>query len=121
MIEKELGILGTVVKAKNEDTTGFGTGNLLNIQIGRVSKWDGGELPISRVTLNVETPVVISKTNVKSLPRVWSINDFVDSSLDIKSEDKVVGAVQKLLKEFVKNYKFANPDQAQKPTFYIYY
>lgn len=121
VIEKELGILGTVVKAKNEDTTGFGTGNLLNIQIGRVSKWDGGELPISRVTLNVETPVVISKTNVKSLPRVWSINDFVDSSLDIKSEDKVVGAVQKLLKEFVKNYKFANPDQAQKPTFYIYY
>ena len=121
VIERELGTIGSVVKAKSEDTTGFGSGNLLNIQIGRVAKWDGGELPISRVTLNVETPVVISKTNVKSLPRVWSINDFVDFPLDLKSEGKVVGAVQKLLKEFVKNYKFANPSEKQKPTFYIYY
>ncbi len=120
IIEKELGSIGTIIKAKSEDMNGFGTGSILNILIGRVSKWDGGELPISRVTLNVETSVVISKTNVKSMPRVWSINDFVDSPLDIKSEDKVVGAVQKLLKEFVKNYKFANPNQAQKPTFYIY-
>ena len=121
VIEKELGSIGTVIKAKTEDMTGFGTGNILNIQIGTVSKWDGGELPISRVTLNVETPVIISKTNVKSLPRIWSINDFVDSPLDLKSEDKTVGAVQKLLKEFAKNYKFANPTQTQKPTFYIYY
>lgn len=120
VIEKELGSIGTVIKAKSEDMNGFGTGNILNIQIGRVSKWNGGELPISRVTLNIETPVVISKTNVKSLPRVWTINDFVDSPLDIKSEDKAVGPVQKLLKEFVKNYKFANPNQTQKPTFYIY-
>ena len=120
-IEKELGSIGTVVKAKAEDMTGFGTGNILNIQIGAVSKWDGGELPISRVTLNVEAPVIISKTNVKSLPRIWSINDFVDSPLNLKSEDKMVGAVQKLLKEFVKNYKFANSTQTQKPTFYVYY
>lgn len=121
VIEKELGTIGTIIKAKSGDATGFGSGNVLNIQIGRVSKWEGGELPISRVTLNIETPVVISKTNVKSLPRVWSVNDFVDSPLDLKSEDKVVGAVQKLLKEFVKNYKFANPSETQKPTFYIYY
>jgi hypothetical protein len=121
LIEKELGSIGTVIKAKPEDMNGFGTGNILNIQIGRVSKWDGGELPISRVTLNIETAVVISKTNVKSLPRIWSINDFVDSPLDLKSEDKTIGAVQKLLKEFIKNYKFANPNQTQKPTFYVYY
>jgi len=121
LIEKELGSIGTVIKAKSEDMDGFGTGNILNIQIGRVSKWDGGELPISRVTLNIETAVVISKTNVKSLPRIWTINDFVDSPLDIKSEDKTIGAVHKLLKEFVKNYKFANPNQTQKPTFYFYY
>jgi len=121
IIEKELGSIGTVIKTKTEDMNGFGTGNILNIQIGRVSKWDGGELPISRVTLNVETPVVISKTNVNSLPRVWSINDFIDSPLDLKSEDKAIGAVQKILKEFTKNYKFANPNQIQKPTFYVYY
>lgn len=121
IIEKELGSIGTVIKAKSEDMNGFATGNILNLQIGHVSKWDGGELPITRVTLNIETPVVISKTNVKSLPRVWSINDFVDSPLEVKSEDKTIGAVQKLLKEFVKNYKFANPNQDQKPTFYVYY
>lgn len=121
IIEKELGAIGTVIKTKSEDINGFGTGNILNIQIGRVSKWDGGELPISRVTLNIESPVILSKTNVKSLPRIWAINDFIDSPLDIKSEDKVVGAVQKLLKEFVKNYKFANPSQSQKATFYVYF
>lgn len=119
-IERELGSIGTVVKAKDKDLEGFGSGNILNIQIGRVSKWDGGELPISRVTLSIETPVVLSKTNVKSLPRIWAINDFVDSPFDIKSEDKTIGAVKKLLREFVQNYKFANPGQTQKPTFYIY-
>lgn len=119
-IEAELRSIGSVIKAKSEDMDGFGTGNILNIQIGSISKWDGGELPISRVTLSVETLVVISKSNVKSLPRIWAINDFVDSPFDIKSEDKTIGAVKKLLREFVKNYKFANTRQTQKPTFYIY-
>lgn len=120
IIEKELGAIGTVIKTKSEDMNGFGTGNTLNIQIGPISKWDGGELPISRVTLNIETSVVISTSNVKSLPRVWSINDFVDAPLGGKSEDKIIKAVQKLLKEFVENYTFANPNQAKKPSFYLY-
>jgi hypothetical protein len=119
-IERELGSIGTIVKVENKDLEGFGTGNILNIQIGAVSKWDGGALPISRVTLSVETPVVISKTNLKSLPRIWAINDFVDSPFSIKTEDKTIGAVQKLLREFVQNYRFANPAQTLKPTFYIY-
>jgi hypothetical protein len=119
-IETELGCIGTVIKAKSEDMNGFGTGNILNIQIGCVAKWDGGELPISRVTLSVESSVVISKTNVKSLPRIWTINDFVDSPFSIKTEGNTIGAVQKLLREFVQNYKFANPCQTQKPIFYVY-
>jgi hypothetical protein len=120
IIETELGNIGTVIKAEDNNLEGFGTGNILNIQIGGMSKWDGGELPISRVTLSVETPVVVSKTNMKSLPRVWAINDFVDSPFNIKTEDKTIGAVQKLLREFVQNYRFANPEQTQKPTFYVY-
>lgn len=120
VIDSELALIGTVVKVSSENMNGFGTGNILNIQIGPVSKWDGGELPIARVSLSIETPVVISKTNVKSLPRIWTINDFVDSQLDIRSEMKTVGAVKKLLHEFVKSYKFANPNQAEKPVFYVY-
>ena len=119
-IETELGCIGTVIKTKDEDLEGFGSGNILNVQIGRVSKWDGGELPITRITLSIETPVLLSKTNVKSLPRIWAINDFVDSAFDIKSEDKTIGAIKTLLREFVQNYKFANPGQTQKPTFYVY-
>lgn len=83
IIEAELGRIGAVIKAKSEDMEGFGARNILNIQIGRVSKWNGGDLSISRVTLSVETSVVISKTNVKSLPRVWTINDFVDVLLNL--------------------------------------
>lgn len=121
IIEKELGSIGTVIKAKNEDMNGFGSGNILTIQAGAVSKWDGGMLPISRMTLSVEAPVVINKTNVHSLPRIWAINDFVDAPFELKSEEKMVGAIEKLLKEFVKNYAFVNASQTQKPTFYVYY
>ncbi|MEK7339117.1 MAG: hypothetical protein AABZ92_00200, partial [Verrucomicrobiota bacterium] len=90
VIEQELGSLGTVIQAKSEDVSGFGTGNILNIQIGRISQWDGKELPISRVTLNIETSVIISKTYVKSMPRIWSINDFIEMPLNSKSGDETV-------------------------------
>lgn len=116
IIAQELGTLGIVIKNKSEE--GFGTGNILHIQIGRVSKWDGKELPISRATLNIESPVIISKTHVKSVPRIWSINDFIDAPLNNKSEDEACKAIQRLLREFIKNYRFANPNQ--KPLFYIY-
>ena len=121
IIEKELSTIGTVIKSKQEDTTGIGSGNMLTIQVGPVSKWDGGELPIFRASLNVETSVIISKTHVKSMPRIWSINDFVDAPFEIKSEEKAIGAIQKLVKEFVKNYKFVNPNPSQKTTFYLYF
>ena len=120
MIEKELGSIGTVIKAKNEEVTGFGTGTLLVIQVGAVSKWDGGQLPLTRVSLSLETSVVIGKTDVKSFPIIWSINSFVDSGLNLKTESKVEGAVEKMVREFVKNYRFANPNPEEKPTFYLY-
>lgn len=120
IIEKELGSLGTVIKAKDDNVTGFGAGTMLVIQVGNVSKWDGGQLSLSRVSLSIETSVLISKTNIKSFPIVWSINDFVDSPLNLKSESKVEGAVEKMLREFVKNYRFANPKLEEKPTFYVY-
>jgi len=121
IIEKELSSIGNVIKTKCEDTRGIGTGNLLTILIGRVTKWDGSELPFFRVSLNVETSVVISKTNVKSMPRLWTINDFVDSPLKVKSEKKAVSAVQNLLRAFIQNYKFVNANQEKKPTFYLYF
>lgn len=114
VVEKELGSLGNVIELKGEDVTGFASNGLLNIQIGNVSNSEGGQLPILRVSVNLETPVLITKTNVKSMPRVWAINDFVETS------DKTVPAVQKLLRAFVENYKFANPNEKEKPTFYIY-
>lgn len=120
VIEQELGSLGTVIQVKSEDVNGFGSGNILHIQVGRISKWDGKELPISRVTLSIETSVVISKTHIQSMPRIWSINDFIEMPLNSKSEDETVKSVQRLLKKFIKNYQFANPHQTQKPIFYIY-
>ncbi|MES2200024.1 MAG: hypothetical protein V4489_07645 [Chlamydiota bacterium] len=121
IIEKELGSIGKVIKAKSDDVSGFGTGNLLNIQIGKVSAWDEKQMPVTRVTLNVETPVVMTKSKVNSLPRVWTINTFVDAPLDLGSEEKMIGAVQKLLQEFISNYQFVNATQTQKPTFYVYF
>lgn len=121
IIEKELGSIGKVIKAKSDDVSGFGTGNLLNIQIGKVSSWNEKQLPITRVTLNVETPVVMTKSKVNSLLRVWTINTFVDAPFELGSEEKMLGAVQKLLQEFISNYQFVNSSQTQKPTFYVYF
>ena len=120
IIEKELSVIGTVVKTKLEDVSGFGSGNSLNLQIGPVTKWEGGELPITRVTLNVETSVVVQNSHKNSSPRVWTVNGFVDAPCNRASEEKTLGAVEKLLKEFVRNYKFANAGQVQKPVFYVY-
>lgn len=121
IIEKELGSIGTAIRTKYGDTRGTGSCNLLTILVNGVTKWDGGELPIYRVSLNVETSVIISKTNVHSMPRVWTINAFIDSPFEAKSEEKAIGAVQKLLREFVRNYKFVNANQQKKPTFYLYF
>lgn len=121
IIEKELASIGKVIKTKSNDMSGFGTGNLLNIQIGKVSTWNEKQIPITRATLSVETPVVMTKSNVKSLLRVWTINAFVDIPLDLGSEEKMVGAIEKLLQEFVSNYQFVNASQTQKPTFYLYF
>ncbi|MDR2539318.1 MAG: hypothetical protein LBC45_01675 [Chlamydiales bacterium] len=120
VIKQELGSLGTVIQAKSGDMRGFATGNILNIQIGRVSKWDGEEFPISRITLHIETFVIIRKTHIRSMLRIWSINDFIETPLHSQSQDEIGKAVQRLLREFIKNYKFANPHQTQKPIFYIY-
>lgn len=121
VIEKELSAIGKVIKAKPDNMNGFGSGNLLNIQVGKVSTWNEKQIPITRVTLNVETPVVLSKSDVKSLPRVWTINAFVDAPFDVASEEKSVDAIQKILQEFASNYQFANSKEKEKPTFYIYY
>jgi hypothetical protein len=120
IIEKELGTIGKVVKAKSEDMNGFGSGNLLNIQVGKVSTWNEKQIPITRVTLNIETPVVLSKSGKESFPRIWAINAFVDAPFDIGSEEKSIEAIQKLLQEFVSNYQFINSKQKEKPIFYVY-
>ena len=120
IIEKELASIGKVIKAKSDDVSGFGSGNLLNIQVGKVSSWDEKQIPIIRVTLNIETPVLLTKSNIKSLPRVWTVNTFVDAPFGADSEEKTVGAIQKLLQEFIANYQFVNTKQTQKPTFYVY-
>lgn len=45
IVEKELNNIGTIIQAKNENMEGFAGGNILNIQIGNVCKWDGVSWP----------------------------------------------------------------------------
>lgn len=118
-IEQELGSIGKIIQGSSDDTNGFSSGNVLTLQIGSLTTFDEKELPITRVTLSIETPVTVDKTKLKSFPRVWSINCFIDSPSD-QIEDKLLGAVQKLFKEFVQTYQLVNQD-ALKPTFHIYY
>ncbi|MBM3197666.1 MAG: hypothetical protein FJZ58_00225 [Chlamydiae bacterium] len=115
LITKELGSVGHVIQAKIGDVSGFGFGNRLYLQIGSVRDWSGKELPLMRMTLSVETSVILQSSHQTSSPRVWSINAFIKTPY---SEEEQSEAMQKLLQEFVKNYLFVNT--GQKPTFYLY-
>jgi hypothetical protein len=104
---------------KELDMRGMGAGNILNIQIGDVLGWDNHELPVSRVSLQLQTFVVINKTGIKTFPVIWSINTFFQESPN--TEDIALEATRKLVKDFVQNYKYANQGKKEKPVFYTYY
>lgn len=123
LIEKELSGLGKIIQAdqKRIDLRGVGSRNFLILDSGEVKNSEGKLLPICRVSLRIQTPVTLTKTGINTLPNIWSINDFVDSPADVNSDDKILVALQKLLGEFKKNYKFVNLNVSEKPSFYLYY
>lgn len=120
LIEKTVAQCGEVVHLKENDMRGFGTGNILLIQMGTVKEWNGNELPISRLSLSIETAVKLDKTGVKTFPIIWSINSFVDKMPDSVSESSLMDAMQKLVEDFIQSYEYANPHQKKKPLFYTY-
>jgi hypothetical protein len=123
LIEKELSSFGKIIRAdqKRIDLRGIGSRNFLILDSGEVKNFEGKLLPISRISLRIQTPVTLTKTGINTSPNVWSINDFVDSSSDLHSDDKMFNALQKLLGEFKSNYTFVNTGKVEKPSFYLYY
>ncbi len=119
-IEKSLETVGKVTHLKNSDMRGFGAGNVLMIQIDSVKAWDGSETSISRLSLSVETFVTLKRTGIKTFPMVWSINSFLQNPVDSSSEGNQAKAIQKLVGDFIQNYRYANQGQVEKPVFYIY-
>jgi len=119
-VEKALGIAGQVTHLKDNDMRGFGAGNMLLIQAGNVTGWEGNKTAMSRLSLSIETPVTLDKTGIKTFPMVWSINTFVQGPIDSSSEGSLIKAIQKLVGDFTQNYQYANQGQGKRPTFYIY-
>ena len=119
-VKKALEAAGQVTHLKDNDMRGFGAGNILLIQIGNVTAWDGVETSVSRISLSVETSVTLDKTGIKTFPMVWSINTFLQGPIDSRSEGNLTKAVQKLVGDFVQNYQYANQGQAKRPVFYTY-
>lgn len=120
ILENELKSIGEVIHLSVMDMRGFGTGTVLMILIKRVSDWQGNEMPISRVSLQVQTTISVNKTNLTTFPVVWGINSFFQGNSDQKPDDQMVKATQSVIKEFVQNYKYSNQAQEQKPIFYMY-
>jgi hypothetical protein len=119
-IEKTLETAGQVTHLKDNDMRGFGAGNVLLVQIDKATGWDGTETSISRLSLSIETTVTLEKTCTKTFPMIWSINTFVQEPIDSNSEGNLTKAIQKLVGDFVQNYKYANQGQAKRPVFYTY-
>ncbi len=116
VLERELGIIGEVIHLKDNDMRGFASGNILLIQMGNVIGWDENEMPICRISLQVETSVALNNTSVNTFLPVWSINTFFQELID-SSNHKMLKAVQKLVSDFVQNYKYVNKEQGKKPYF----
>lgn len=119
-IEKALSGIGEVIHLKDTDMRGFSAGNMLLIQMGNITAWDGSEMPVSRVSLSIETPASLDKTGMKTFPMVWSINTFLRGNVDSSSEVNLTKAVQKLVGDFIQSYQYVNRDQTKRPVFYIY-
>ncbi len=119
-IEGALKETGEVIRLKDNDMRGFGAGNVLLVQMDNVAGWDESKMPVSRISLSVETPVTLDKTGVKTFPMVWSINTFLQGNIDSGSEGNLTRAIQKLVGDFVQSYQYANQGQAKKPVFYTY-
>lgn len=119
-IGKSLETAGKVIHLKDNDMGGFGAGNILVIQIDSVKAWDESVTSISRLSLSVETFVTIKRTGEKTFPMVWSINTFLQDPVDSSTEKTLTKAIQKLVGDFLQNYRYANQGQVEKPVFYIY-
>lgn len=119
-IEEKLKVGGDVLHLKDNDMRGFGAGTILLIQAGSVKAWDGSNLAISRISLSIETSVVLNQTGMKVFPMVWNINTFLDGSIECISEDSLIKATQKLIGDFLQNYQHANQQLMNKPIFYTY-
>lgn len=121
LIETSLSRLGDVIHLKDNDMRGFGAGNILLVQMDNVAGWDGQSMPISRLSLSIESPVILDKTGMKTSPMIWSINNFAQGNLESKSENNnFEKAMQKLVGDFIQSYRYVNNVQAKKPVFYIY-
>ena len=119
-IENALQKLGEIVYLKDNDMRGFGAGNILLIQMGAVSGWDGNEMPISRVSLSIETSVTLDKTKIKTFPMIWSINTFLQEGAESSFEGDLIKAMQKLTNNFIESYRVVNKNLSKGPVFYIY-
>ena len=124
LIDKELASVGTLVNTKEMVEQGLmmiGSTNHLFLHVGEVLDTEGNRLPLTRINLSLETSVQLYETKLETRPRVWSINAFVAGPFEEKLNEKVISAVQKLIKEFTENYSFANKESRKKPSFYCMY
>lgn len=119
-IEAKLKTEGDVIHLKDNDMRGFGAGTILLIQIGNAKTWDGNNLALSRISLSIQTSVILNQSGVKTFPVIWNINNFLDGSVDSISENHLVKAIQQLINDFLQNYRHANQDLIIKPMFYTY-
>lgn len=118
LIEKKLGAIGKIIKFEEKDITGFGAESALVMQVKNICNEKGGELPITRSSLYVQTSVAIKRTKINTRPIVWQLNEFSNNYNN--NEKDVLLAVDKLLSEFVENYQYVNSAENIKPLFYFY-
>lgn len=122
LMREELKKLGKVVRLEDGDLRGLALRNFLDMGVRNIENSEGKALSVIRVRLSLSTPVNLLRANTKNVNvTVWSTNAYVEGALADIADEKILAAVRKLLDQFIRNYRFFNPDQKEPPTFYCYF
>jgi hypothetical protein len=118
---RELEKIGTVVTLECPDVTGFGRSQgMLSLFVENISLSNEEILPMMRVSLFLNAAAVIKRTEHQCRVPIWSTQIFTEGNVDETNSKNILTSIQKIVEQFVDEYRAANRENKKKPTFYVY-
>lgn len=120
-IALELGKLGTVIKVKVPDLTGYGKSQAHITMIFKdISNSKDQKFPVSEMSFLISSATLIEKTKVKCQSYIWILQSVIDGNIEDQNSGNILNALKASLDLFIDEYRKINKEQKDKPVFYLY-